>query len=335
MSDPRRPRTDRLGPPPIEPLSDLSWVRVERAVFAELDAAAAPVTGAPARRRWPVLIAPLAAVAALVVWLVVRPAVPDGGHEGPARIVTADSATELSFGDAVVTAAPRSTLVLGGNAQGGVLIVVERGGATFEVAPRAGRPPFRVEAGDVSIRVVGTRFTVARSAETATVQVIEGTVEIVARGRRVFVTAGESWPPGPSAAAPAAPVAPPAPAPPDTLDMPPAVVAPAEPPRRKPRPAAEDDEDDEDEAGPREPTSKEQFEAAARLERTEPGAALTRYRTLARGTGPWAANALFAAGRLSFDRGDGDMAHRLLTRYLRRFPGGANAADARALLDRL
>jgi hypothetical protein len=29
------------------------------------------------------------------------------------------------------------------------------------------------------------------------------------------------------------------------------------------------------------------------------------------------------------------MARRLLDRYLRRFPGGANAADARALLDRL
>jgi hypothetical protein len=331
MSDPRRPRADRLGPPPIEPLSDLSWVRVERAVFAELDAAAAPVTETPVRRRWPVLIAPLAAVAALVVWLVIRPAVPvDGGHERPARIVTADSATELSFGDAVVTAAPRSTLVMGGSAHGGVLIVVERGGATFEVAPRAGRPPFRVEAGDVSIRVVGTRFTVARSAETATVQVIEGTVEIVARGRRVVVTAGESWPPAPSAQAPAAPAAPPAA--PATLDMPPDVVAPVGPPRKKPR-ATEDD--DEDAAGAREPTSKEQFEAAARLERIEPGAALTRYRTLARGTGPWAANALFAAGRLSFDRGDGDMARRLLTRYLRRFPGGGNAVDARALLDRL
>jgi hypothetical protein len=328
MSDPRRPRADRLGPPPIEPLSDLSWVRVERAVFAELDAAAAPVTEAAVRRRWPVLIAPLAAVAALVVWLVVRPAVPDGDHERPARIVTADSATELSFGDAVVTAAPRSTLVMGGSAQGGVLIVVERGGATFEVAPRAGRPPFRVEAGDVSIRVVGTRFTVARTAETATVQVIEGTVEIVARGRRVFVSAGETWPPGPSAEAPApAPAAPPAPA---AVDMPPDVIDPAGPPRKKPRA-----DDDDDEAGTREPTSKEQFEAAARLERTEPGAALTRYRTLARGTGPWAANALFAAGRLSFDRGDPDMARRLLDRYLRRFPGGANAADARALLDRL
>jgi hypothetical protein len=327
MSDPRRPRADRLGPPPIEPLSDLSWVRVERAVFAELDAAAAPVAEAEVRRRWPVLIAPLAAVAALVVWLVVRPAVPaDGGHERPARIVTADSATELSFGDAVVTAAPRSTLVMGGSAQGGVLIVVERGGATFEVAPRAGRPPFRVEAGDVSIRVVGTRFTVGRSAETATVHVIEGTVEIVARGRREFVSAGASWPPGPSAEAPV-PAAPPAPA---AVDMPPAVIDPAEPPRKKPR-----IDDDDDETGTREPTSKEQFEAAARLERTEPGAALTRYRTLARGTGPWAANALFAAGRLSFDRGDPDMARRLLDRYLRRFPGGANAADARALLDRL
>jgi hypothetical protein len=83
------------------------------------------------------------------------------------------------------------------------------------------------------------------------------------------------------------------------------------------------------------PTTKEQFEAASRLERTDATAALHRYEALAEGSGPWAANALYAAGRLRFDGGNADAARRLLTEYLRRFPAGGNAADARRLLDRL
>jgi hypothetical protein len=59
------------------------------------------------------------------------------------------------------------------------------------------------------------------------------------------------------------------------------------------------------------------------------------YRRLAAGRGAWAANALYAAARLSLDRGDRTTASQLAHAYLARFPRGANAADARALLDRI
>ena len=80
---------------------------------------------------------------------------------------------------------------------------------------------------------------------------------------------------------------------------------------------------------------RERFESAAALEVRDPLAAFRIYRELASGSGPWAANALFAEARLSAERGQRDAAYALLSAYLERFPNGANAADARALVDRL
>ncbi len=80
---------------------------------------------------------------------------------------------------------------------------------------------------------------------------------------------------------------------------------------------------------------RERFESAAALEVRDPLAAFRIYRELASGSGPWAANALFAEARLSAERGQRDAAHALLSAYLERFPAGPNADDARALLGRL
>ena len=80
---------------------------------------------------------------------------------------------------------------------------------------------------------------------------------------------------------------------------------------------------------------RERFQSAAALEVRDPLAASRIYRELASGSGPWAANALFAEARLSAERGQRDAAQALLSSYLERFPGGPNADDARALLGRL
>jgi TolA-binding protein len=58
------------------------------------------------------------------------------------------------------------------------------------------------------------------------------------------------------------------------------------------------------------------------------------YKKLAAGSGPWAQNALYAAGRLQADRGRRAEAARLLEEYIGRYPNGANARDARDLLDK-
>jgi TolA-binding protein len=77
-----------------------------------------------------------------------------------------------------------------------------------------------------------------------------------------------------------------------------------------------------------------EYDRLAALEPRSPDAALTGYLALARGTSRWADPALFAAARLAVDRHD-RRAETLLGIYLQRFPGGANAADARQLLSRL
>jgi TolA-binding protein len=77
------------------------------------------------------------------------------------------------------------------------------------------------------------------------------------------------------------------------------------------------------------------YEAASRLEATDPDAALAQYRELAQKGGGWGQNALFAAGRLDADRGDRDEARRLLHQYVSLYPAGANANDARELLNRM
>jgi hypothetical protein len=82
-------------------------------------------------------------------------------------------------------------------------------------------------------------------------------------------------------------------------------------------------------------TPQEIYESAARLEARDPDAALAIYARLASGSGAWAANALYAEGRLRADRGQQAEGKRLLSEYLTRFPQGPNATDARDLLSRL
>ena len=56
-------------------------------------------------------------------------------------------------------------------------VVLERGEALFEVAKNPGRP-FIVHTGDVSVRAVGTAFSVRRAEETVSISVTEGVVEV-------------------------------------------------------------------------------------------------------------------------------------------------------------
>ncbi|MCA9677924.1 MAG: FecR domain-containing protein, partial [Myxococcales bacterium] len=276
---------------------------------------------------------------------------PDAGVPGTSRVVTQDAASEVSFGEATIEVHEHSALTLAGDAERGVFVMIERGAASFAVAPRAGRPPFVVQAGDVMVRVIGTQFMVSRSGDAARVEVTVGHVEVVARGHRVQVHAGESWSsdgereaaargsatgsgdvaaahlssdPGNPAGWEATPGS--------QEGQPDGAVAPGadrsggpsqdgDPGAAQPRPRHRPVLDD-----------KARFDHAGALEPTDPRAALAEYRALARGKGTWAANALYAAGRLSAELGDREAAAQLLRRYLDRYPHGGNAADARSLL---
>ncbi|MEZ4399914.1 MAG: FecR family protein [Kofleriaceae bacterium] len=330
--------------PPVEALPDLSWARLERRLWQSLDAVAPEP--APRRRswRWPAVGAGLIVVAAAAALVWPRPSTPTPGPAPaaavdaprPSRVATAAAATDVVFGDADIQIGPHSTLFLGGSDQRGFDLYLERGRASFEVTPRAGRPAFVVRAGSTRVTVVGTGFTVARDGDGAQVEVRHGLVEITAGAARYQVRGGEVWDghavrpgqlalvedaPAGSALTPAIATAPPPAAPPPAapLSSPAAPSTVPRAPRAAPGPALD---------------RKAAFAAAAAQEATAPDAAQTAYLSLAAGRDAWAANALYAAARLADDRGDRATAARLARRYLTRFPTGGNVVDARALLSR-
>jgi ferric-dicitrate binding protein FerR (iron transport regulator) len=194
---------EKLGPPPVDNLSDVAWARVERGVFARLDGSGT-VTGAIAsrevvrtkpKRTWMWVAGPLAAAAACVLVLFAQRSHSvsgAGAPNEPARVVSGASPSAVSFGDAHITLDADSAIemVRDGSQQTALL---EHGAAWFSVAPRGDRPAFEVRAGDTIVRVIGTRFRVAREGERANVTVDHGVVEVRFRGRAMRVTDGQSW----------------------------------------------------------------------------------------------------------------------------------------------
>lgn len=318
--------------PEIEELSELSWRRVERRVFDVLDAEmmaptrvdlTRPSHGWSHAQRFALAggFVALAAAAAVIAWpKPSAPVQPVAQAPHTSRFVTTDAPSQVSVGDAALTVGPDSAVTVGGAAESGVLLVLERGSVQCAVAPRRERPPFVVQAGEARIEVVGTKFTVARWGESARVTVEEGLVKVSARGEFAEVPAGSTWP----AEAKPVSIAAAEPAPPARADasrrgrareekaaVPVAVPMPAVLPP---------------------PTSKERFEVAARLEARDPAAAVTLYAELSALNDEWAAPALYAQARLEVDRGQDAVAAKLLRSYLKRYPTGQNAQDARQLL---
>ena len=88
-------------------------------------------------------------------------------------------------------------------------------------------------------------------------------------------------------------------------------------------------------AAPSAPSPRERYDRAITLEASRPDEALSIYRELAGGEGSWAMNALYAEARLELERGEKDSARKLFAEYLRRYPSGPNANDARELSAKL
>ena len=307
--------------PPIEPLSRPAWERVEAGVFARLDRGEhlAPSAAAERPRRlvprgawW--LAGAFAAAASVALWWrvvpndaappVARPAAVEApaavAHE--ARIVSTDAPTQTTLGESLVVLAAHSDVNVSGSDAAGWRVRLQAGRVDCQVAPRRGRPPFVVEAGATQVTVVGTRFAVTRSGDQARVDVSEGRVLVDSGDSHVLLGPGESWP-----------------------QLEPSPPPPAEAEQASPggaRAAVE----------PR-PRAQQRFDRAARLESKQPGTALAIYRDLARGKGPWAANALYAEARLELELGHRQRAERRLRQYLARYPQGLNAADVRKLLE--
>jgi hypothetical protein len=337
----------------VEPLGDPRWTRIERGMFAKLERTEpAPKHG---RRMTAVLWGGgVCAIAAAALAIVVGS--PGAARPGDplrpvtTRLVTTDSPSRFTIGESSLLLAPSSLVLVSGDDERGIDVVLDRGTVTCEVAPRRGRPPFIVDAGEVRVEVVGTRFTVARGPTETSVGVDHGVVDVAVGGIVTVLHDGERWPA--AAASPAETE--PAPAPAASGIAPDAPSAAVRTPAR-PRPAssssgvssaAMDDVPGARAASgasaaisptassPAPPSAQESFESAARIERTRPDEAAAIYRKLASGGSGWAGSALFALARLESDRGHRSDAARLLGQYLALYPGGINADDARALLER-
>lgn len=302
--------------PPVEPLSDVAWARVERGLWARMDAAPPERPREQlSRRRWIWVAAPLVAAMA-IVFLVTRDRSDD--HTPPetadVRVVApATASTTATFDDAHIELAPASAVVMRRDRPATIL---ERGAAWFSVAPRIDRPAFAVLAGDTTVRVLGTRFRVARTDERVTVEVDHGRVEVQHRDRVQILEAKQTWSSDAPERIETTAAVMPKPGPKPEPEVEPTIEPKAEP---KPRPVGDLDQ--------------KKFEQLSVLEKSSPHAAITGYLEIAQRGSKWSANALFAAARLAADRKD-PRAEALLTSYLKRFPTHANVDDARALLHR-
>jgi hypothetical protein len=364
----------RQPPPPVPTLSDAALERMERNVFAALDARAIRPDAVPGSRRRVLAFALAgAAIAAGVFtvreWRHASAPVTRAAEvaEAATEITTTASGSHIDIAGAALDVAPQSAVSVGGGPGGATVVVLERGAVTCEVARRTTRAPFVVQAGQTRVTVIGTRFTVRRVGDHASVSVEHGLVEVADTNMTELVHVGERFAPGegvtraPLASAEAEAPAPPPSAPEPAREEPPAprparaphrrVVARAdvhatEAPVAAPRveeaatpPAAETAVEIEapanapaTEGAPPRRSVQVLFELAAQLELKDPSAALRIYGELAASEDAWAASALFASARLEGERGQDARARELAAAYLRRFPAGPNADDARILL---
>ena len=298
-----------IDPPPP---TDARRERVERQVFTELQrmrvAERADAAIPPARVRGWLVAAAFASAAALAVALFAHSTdVQIAEREVPSQITTPIGGTsQFTVGDAVMVAGGDTSVEVKHGDDGGITLVLARGSVDCDVAPRNGRPPFHVIAGEIAVEVVGTRFTVTRT-PAARVDVTRGKVRVTAPGGSWLVGAGESWSPQknepeperePVASAPAAIAAPPAPAPPPA----PSPIS----PRRVSQQAA--------------------FLAAGRLEATDPARAAKQFRAIASGHDAWAPPALYSLVELHASS-DRDAALADCAEYLTRFPHESQVED--------
>ena len=141
--------------------------------------------------RWAIASVALSALlaVALTVSLVTRPSTLKQGAE----VSAVSDPTLARFSDgSTAELGPNSALSLELQRADLVEVKLHEGTATFEVAKKPARQ-FIVQARDVRVRVVGTRFTVNDRDGVVEVSVERGIVEVVRGAETQRLTAGQSW----------------------------------------------------------------------------------------------------------------------------------------------
>jgi transmembrane sensor len=183
--------------PNVERPSNLVWARVERDVFARLDASHDPGQSAvplsDPRWRWSIALSTAASILALLIAVSrSRDAVDRARGETWSRVVAGDAPSTVAFDGAYVVVDANSELVVQ-RTRAAPLAWAERGSAWFTVAPRARSSPFRVLAGDVVVRATAGVFRVSRDDRQTAVAVAAGSVDVQAGGAITAVRTGSRW----------------------------------------------------------------------------------------------------------------------------------------------
>lgn len=149
------------------------------------------------RRRRALVVSAMACFVALA-WFA-RPAVP-GPRHAPAPQVASRAALERTFSDGSKASLRDLGTELHSDVESATLVSLElvRGAARFDVVPGRARL-FRVQAGEVTVEVLGTSFEVERDGERARVSVARGRVAVRwSQDQSVELGAGEAgWFPRP------------------------------------------------------------------------------------------------------------------------------------------
>lgn len=317
------------------PTSDARRERVERKLFEQLAAVrvverAEAVIPRERRSRAPWMFgvgAALAAACVLVLVLLRRDADPTPTTlASPSRVVTPVGGTsQFTVPGALIEARSDTSVEVQHGVDGSTTLVVARGAIECDVEHRVHRPPFRVLAGDITVEVVGTRFTVTRT-PAPRVDVARGTVRVTAPGGTWLVEAGETWPSVTTASVdpPRAIEPEPEPVPEPALPVAPkkktAVAAPSPsttPSPTAPTSAAEDRD-----------LARETYRIANKLEHSDPQKAAQLYRSIATNGKGMEAVALVSLAEVELRLGKAGDALEALDELERRFPNAANSEDA-------
>ena len=146
-----------------------------------------------------VAVTPAASAALAPIALATGDALPPAWSGPAAQTIPLDDGSHLEL-------APQTVVHRGEGAADRVALTVESGRATFDVKPNGPRV-WLIDAGEVQVRVLGTRFTVSRTASAVEVAVERGKVQVTSPRGTTLLTAGQSFTTDP----PSTPARPPTP----------------------------------------------------------------------------------------------------------------------------
>jgi FecR protein len=310
------------------PTSDARRERVERKLFEQMAAVrmverAEAVIPPPRKTRMPMWLGAgaLAAAAVLAIVLVGRDS-PTQTLPSPSRVVTPlGGTTQFTVPGALIEAQSDTSVEVHHGANGAITLEVKRGAIECNVEHRENRPPFKVVAGEVSVEVVGTIFTVTKT-PSPRVDVARGKVRVTAPGGQWMIEAGETWPTTQTAASEPEPV----------VEQPVVVEAPAAkkttivaaPVKDEPKvePAKVEVTKEEKDL------AKETYRIAAKLEDTDPAKAAQLYRSIATNGKGMEALALVSLAEVELKLKHPAKALAALDELKQRFPKAANTEEA-------